>query len=262
MTPEDEDIINALGANVPLEEITDPIDRSRVFYAQSQRLDAESDNFLEQSRKKAVNARWRRRQFYLDQEEGMSKPQGYTERDSSDDESESLEEGGFAKLPPHNAASPQRPGTRSRSPSKVRFDDSAIDTDYETRSNASSRSIPVNERWAGVEFAKPEFDVGKDILYHAVQEGFNELLDGLFKPVEDAAMEAQSTRAEREKWADLLAGHKQKRSSSTRRHKTGTNGAKSPVIPLISILDKPAADEEPPPRQNSAVENPPTAITD
>ncbi len=34
-TPEPQDIIDALGQEVSLDDITDPVDRSRVFYAQS-----------------------------------------------------------------------------------------------------------------------------------------------------------------------------------------------------------------------------------
>jgi len=208
LTPEPEDITEALGQSVPFEDITDPVDRSRVLYAQSQRLDAECDRFAESSRRKALHERWRRRQFYLDEEEGMTKPPGYTEPDSSDedDDRHSITTG-KKKKPPRleaGASSSRQRSTRSRSSSKVRFDDSAIDTDYETRSNTSSRSIPVNERWGGFELGHPDPDIAKDVLYQAVQQGFNELLDTLFKAKEDEAMEALRTRSARLQYADEL----------------------------------------------------------
>ncbi|KIW30122.1 uncharacterized protein PV07_05895 [Cladophialophora immunda] len=205
-TPDPQDINEALGQAVPLDDITDPVDRTRVLFAQSQRLDAEGDRAEETSRARAVEERWRRRQFYLDREEGLTRPPGYTEPDSSDDDD--LAE---PKKNGHSDISPRRASMASRSSSKVRFDDSAIEGDYETRSNASSRSIPVNERWGGYELGQAEADIGKDILYQAVQQGFNELLDVLFKDKENEHMEASQTRVdrhcfeyERAKFEDLL----------------------------------------------------------
>lgn len=201
LSPESDDIIAALGADVPLDDITDPVERTRVIFAQSQRLDADSDRYQDWQREKAAYERWKRRHFYLDQEEGFTKPQGYTEPDSSDEESEDPK--------PGTNASSRRQSLRSRSSSKVRFDDSAIDTDYETRSNASSRSVPHNERWGGYELSQPEFDVGRDVLYEAVQQGFNELLDKLFKGKEDDAMDALKSRRDRNTWKELLDEHEE-----------------------------------------------------
>jgi len=193
---ETEDVIAAMGGDVPVEEITDPTDRARTLYAQSLRLDKAEDRMLDGMRADALKERWRRRQYYLDEEEGFTRPQGYTEPDSSDEESEAVEH----EQKPHS----RRQSLRSRSSSKVRFDDSAIDTDYETRSNASSRSVPQNERWGGFELSQPEMDIGRDTLYAAVQQGFNELLDGLFRRREEEAIEAAKTRRDRKKWADVL----------------------------------------------------------
>ena len=199
LSPLPEDISNALGQEVALEDVTDPIDRTRVLYAQSQRLDAAADRVEEAGRDYSVNDRWRRRQFYLDEEEGLTQPPGYTEPDSSDEEDDPQEG--------KKRASPRRASMASRSSSRVRFDDSAIDTDYETRSNTSSRSIPLNERWGGYELSQAEADIGKDILYQAVQQGFNQLLDALFKEKEDAYMAAQSThndrRFSRKEWKEF-----------------------------------------------------------
>ncbi|KPI45597.1 uncharacterized protein AB675_683 [Cyphellophora attinorum] len=193
--PEPEDIINALGVDIPIDQIDDPVDRSRVIYAQSQRFDEEYAERRDNARQRVLHDRWERRQFYLDQEEGMTRPAAYVESDSSEDELE----------PEHEPIDSSRgQSMRSRSSSKVRFDDSAIDTDYETRSNASSRSVPQNERWGGFELSRPTLDIGADVLYEAVQQGFNELIDCIFKEKEDKAIEAQRTRKQRETWEKLL----------------------------------------------------------
>lgn len=205
-TPEPQDIIDALGQEVALEDITDPVDRTRVLFAQAQRLDNEGDAAERAIRAKAVEERWRRRQFYLDEEEGLTKPPGYTEPDSSDEEP-------TTSRPKKNSrvthTSPRRPSIQSRSSSRVRFDDSAIDTDFETRSNASSRSIPLNERWGGYELGQAEADVGKDILYQAVQQGFNDLLDTLFKEKEDEWLMAHSTRNDRHRFREEMEQYKE-----------------------------------------------------
>ncbi len=186
-----EDIVNALGSEVPLSEVMDPVDRSRILFAQSERIDTEWEAAVEQGRNDAVQERWRRRRFYTDVEEGGMAPQGYTEVDSSDDEAGNGEDA----IDSVTSASVSRPlSPRSRSSSKVRFEDSVTDTDYETRSNTSSRSIPVGERWGGYDISEIEKDAGKEILYQAVQQGFNELLDQLFKEKEDLSMEAHKTR--------------------------------------------------------------------
>ncbi|MCJ1390618.1 hypothetical protein MMC18_003479 [Xylographa bjoerkii] len=87
-----------------------------------------------------------------------------------------------------NVANPQR---RSRSSSKVRFQDDLTDTELETRSNTSmsSRSIPLGERWGGFEVPEPEKNLGREYLYQVTQESLNELLDPIFRQREDLAME-------------------------------------------------------------------------
>ncbi|RMD39646.1 hypothetical protein DV735_g5482, partial [Chaetothyriales sp. CBS 134920] len=201
LSPEVPDIVNALGGYVPVEEINDPVDRSRVIFAQSQRLDVGTDQLLEWQREKAVNERWKRRQFYLDEEEGMTRPVTYADSDVSDE--------GYPQPGLKAMAGSRSQSLRSRSSSKVRFDDSAIDTDYDTRSNASSRGLPVNERWGGYELSNPGVDVGQDILYQAIQQGFNKLLDDLFLEQEDKAMEAQASKKAREQFRELFDQHKQ-----------------------------------------------------
>jgi hypothetical protein len=200
---EPEDILNALGGDVPVEEVMDPVDRARVFYVQSQRLDAEADRTTENIRRQAIQNRWQRRDFYTDSEEGVAAPPGYVEADSSDDEADDDVDG--ASL--DSISDSRRPSFRSRSSSKVRFEDSITETDYENRSNTSSRSIPVGERWGGYEIKDIEKDVGKEVLYHVIQQGFNELLDPLFKEKEDLAVAAKATRRLRRQWANKIHEH-------------------------------------------------------
>ncbi|EXJ79219.1 hypothetical protein A1O3_08720 [Capronia epimyces CBS 606.96] len=214
-TPEPQDIVNALGREVALEDVTDPVDRSRVLFAQSQRLDNEGDEAERSMRATAVEERWRRRQFYLDEEEGLTRPPGYTEPDSSDDEPTTSRPKKARRV---TTSSPRRPSIQSRSSSKVRFDDSAIDTDFETRSNASSRSVPVNERWGGYELGQAEADIGKDILYQAVQQGFNELLDALFKEKEDEWVTAHYTRNDRHRFRKEMDRYREKLEAGKQQH--------------------------------------------
>lgn len=116
------------------------------------------------------------------------------------------ERGDFAVQSPSDSSPPSR---RSRSSSKVRFQDDVTDGEYETRSNTSmsSRSIPVGERWGGYEVPEAEKDVGREILYQVTQEGLNELLDPMFRQREDLAVEAVRTRAERKMWRAQISRH-------------------------------------------------------
>ncbi|KAF2021964.1 hypothetical protein BU24DRAFT_417610 [Aaosphaeria arxii CBS 175.79] len=135
----------------------------------------------------AVSERWLRRRFYIDEEEGFHRPSGVGESDPLGDEDEAAE--------PTASPTPD-PGRTlgSRSSSRVRFQD---DVDFEIRSNASTSSRPVGERWGGFEIPKPEKDLGKDILYQITQQGFNELLNSMFQEKEDNALDAVATRPKR-----------------------------------------------------------------
>lgn len=188
---EDRDIVEALGAYVPLDEITDPVDRARVGYATLVRLDSRDAVQMDVTHRQRVQERWERRQFYTDEEDGSRPPLGWEQDDdgSGHDDSQSI------RLPP---------SPRSRSSSKVRFQDDVTDNEYDTydtRSNASSRSIPVAERWGGFEIPEAERDVGKEVLYQVTQEGINELLNALFKSKEDLMMEIIRTRSLRREYA-------------------------------------------------------------
>lgn len=141
--------------------------------------------------------RWRRRKFYIDEEEGAPPPPDY--------EAQTDQQAMSSKRDTPNDSRPVSP--RSRSSSKVRFLDQD-DVELETRSNASTSSRPVGERWGGYEVPEDEQDLGSDIFYQVMQEGLNELLDPLFGPVEDLAMEAEKTKDEREKYASAIELYK------------------------------------------------------
>ncbi|PHH85444.1 hypothetical protein CDD83_397 [Cordyceps sp. RAO-2017] len=140
-----------------------------------------------------LHERWRRRQFYLDEEEGGLAPDDW---DNDEDilaklskAVEDAQSGGDQ----HNAAP-----TRSRSSSKVRFAEDMDDHDTRSNPSTSSRSIP--ERWGGMGIPDAEKDAGREILYQVTQQAFNELLDTIFKPAEDLAVEAATTKAQRERY--------------------------------------------------------------
>ncbi|KAE8150527.1 hypothetical protein BDV25DRAFT_154249 [Aspergillus avenaceus] len=194
----DEDIVSALGAYVPLNEVTDPVDRARIGTAVYHRMFDDDDRRVDSARRNGIDERWRRRAFYTDEEDGATAPDGYKSDSDVDDASiqdESQDEQSESESHP--------PSPRSRSSSKVRFQDDVPDDYDDVRSNpsTSSRSILVGERWGGFEVPDVERDLGKEILYQVTQQGFNELLDILFKPKEDLLMEAYRTRTERKIWA-------------------------------------------------------------
>lgn len=192
---DEEDIIEALGTYVPPPEITDPIDRARVVTVYHRMRDDDRRR-IDEARRHGIDERWRRRAFYTDEEDGATIPDGYQKDSNFDDLSDDEDSEDISR----DVSRP--PSPRSRSSSKVRFEDDLTD-DYDVRSNpsTSSRSIPVGERWGGFEIPEVEKDVGKEILYQVTQQGFNELLDLLFKQKEDLLMEVWRTRTDRKVWA-------------------------------------------------------------
>lgn len=192
----EDDIIHALGTYVPPQEITDPIDRARVVTTIYHRMRDDDRRRIDEARRHGIDERWRRRAFYTDEEDGASIPDGYQKDPNFDDLSEDNDSVDVSR----EVSRP--PSPRSRSSSKVRFQDDLTD-DYDIRSNpsTSSRSIPVGERWGGFEIPEVEKDVGKEILYQVTQQGFNELLDLLFKQKEDLLMEVWRTRTDRKVWS-------------------------------------------------------------
>jgi Ca2+-binding EF-hand superfamily protein len=133
--------------------------------------------------------RWKRRQFYLDEEEGVLPPDDWSD---DDDVLANLTSSADSK-----AAQPPL-SSRSRSSSKVRFAEDTDDFDIRSNPSTSSRSIP--ERWGGMEIPDAERDVGKEIFYQVSQQAFNEILDTLFKSKEDLAVQAAETKELRDKY--------------------------------------------------------------
>jgi len=145
--------------------------------------------------RRKLHDRWKRRQFYLDEEEGATPPDDWAE-----DEDVLVRANAIAESSKSAQALPMSP--RSRSSSKVRF---AEDTDdYETRSNPSTSSRSIPERWGGMDIPDAERDAGKEILYQVTQQAFNELLDILFKAKEDLALRAAESKQAREKHRPLF----------------------------------------------------------
>lgn len=153
------------------------------------------DRKLRAAVRKKLFDRWKKRNFYLVEEEGTLPPEGFDEEDDvltdmNDTEAAYSKEGRSLSA------------ARSRSSSKVRF---VEDTDdYEIRSNPSTSSRSVPERWGGMEIPDAERDMGKEILYVVTQQAFNELLDVLFKEKEDLAVKAAETKEVREAFRDVL----------------------------------------------------------
>ena len=142
-----------------------------------------------------LHERWKRRQFYLDEEEGGAAP--YDWEDNEDIFLEHEQTGESSKTGANGFLS-----ARSRSNSRVRFADDGDDLETQTTQSVSSRGIP--ERWGGMGIPDAERDAGKEILYQVTQQAFNELLDTIFKPAEDIAVEARETKEEREKYKDQI----------------------------------------------------------
>ncbi|PHH77359.1 hypothetical protein CDD80_687 [Ophiocordyceps camponoti-rufipedis] len=142
-----------------------------------------------------LHERWRRRQFYLDEEEGGLAPDDW---DQDEDVLAKLRMAANEAQATAAAAAAAAAQTRSRSSSKVRF---AQDMDdFDTRSNPSTSSRSIPERWGGMGVPDAERDAGKEILYQVTQQAFNELLDTIFKPAEDLAVEAAETKDQRERF--------------------------------------------------------------
>jgi hypothetical protein len=185
---------------IPAEAFTTRIPTESQLRAQHQQIVAHSHRAALNKRSR-VNARrklmdrWKRRQFYLDEEEGAVAPDGWAEDDDILANMTGMAESSKSAQPP--TMSP-----RSRSSSKVRFAEET--DDYEIRSNPSTSSRSVPERWGGMEIPDAERDAGKEILYQVTQQAFNELLDILFKQKEDLAIEAATNKPFREQHRALF----------------------------------------------------------
>jgi Ca2+-binding EF-hand superfamily protein len=190
----------------PLEHITgnpwriagsrvEPADLTRHVLAEHSRKVAKAKRDRAIIRDKLLD-RWRRRQFYLDEEEGVVAPDGW--EPGSDDPLGYRDPNWEA---PKTGQQVPLSG-RSRASSKVRFAENTDDYDSHSNPSTSSRSVP--ERWGGIDIPHAERDAGKEILYQVTQQAYNELLDVLFKKKEDDALMAAMTKAEREQYKELI----------------------------------------------------------
>jgi hypothetical protein len=169
------------------------------------RRDATSDSAEDEMRTTAPTERWRRRQFYTDEEEGLVQPADFdAHEDIGDLNAGDIGVGEGVDEPANETAEGSGilgPSRGSRSSSRVRFQD---DIELETRSNASTSSRPTGERWGGYDIPEAEKDFGKDLLFQITQQGFNELLDPLFLAKENLAIEFAATRDERRIWGRII----------------------------------------------------------
>ncbi|UKZ75322.1 hypothetical protein TrVFT333_003003 [Trichoderma virens FT-333] len=155
--------------------------------------------------RRRLHERWKRRHFYLDEEEGGEPPSQW------EDEEDILETSGIMGES-SKAASPHRASTHSRSSSKVRFAEDISDLESGSNSSESYASQPGRstsftsqpERWAGLGIPVAEKDAGKEILYQVTQQAFNELLDIIFKQAEDLAVQAAATKEQRVKYKSAI----------------------------------------------------------
>ncbi|MCJ1308850.1 hypothetical protein MMC25_002505 [Agyrium rufum] len=175
------DVEAALGIKIPIAEVQTE-DRVKVKQATLARRRREAFQRRQQWRETGVAKRWQRRQFYLDEEEGSTRPNGFLP---------SMELGAHSTKPESIMNGHTSPSKRSRSSSKVRFEDDLTEEEARSRSSSISsrdRVMPESER-----------EVGKEVLYQTVTEALNELLDPVFQDREDLAIEVLRTEHARSK---------------------------------------------------------------
>jgi hypothetical protein len=159
-----------------------------------------SGSLSKEDEERLVKERWAKRKYYVDEEEGLEKPDG---ADDSDDDSEVLaneeeRDEGYAGPSAQNDESSH---TVSRRASRVHFQD---EVNHETWSQEPESTKLAREQWGGYEIPELEKDLGKEVLYQITQQAFNELLDPLFQAGEDMAMDAHALRSDRRKHAESI----------------------------------------------------------
>ena len=130
------------------------------------------------SGERLVEDAWARREFTLDEEEGLTKPDG-----ADDDKAAGSEQ------------------TIARRPSRVHFQD---EVNHKNWSQNPAQEKPSTEQWGGYEIPELEEDLGQEVLYQITQQAFNELLDPLFRTREDMALYARNSRSERRRHAKAI----------------------------------------------------------
>lgn len=143
----------------------------------SRRKKSEAERKRRDMARARLHDRWKRRQFYLDEEEGGEAPDDWMA--SEDILADGLVNGQSSKA---SLAEDIRPSPYS-----------------------AAYLQSVGEEWGDVIIPPPERDAGREILYQVTQQAFNELLDTIFKPAEDVAVRARETRELREKHKDAIA---------------------------------------------------------
>ncbi|KAK0391646.1 hypothetical protein NLU13_1145 [Sarocladium strictum] len=156
-----------------------------------------------------LHERWRRRQFYLDQEEGGEPPEDWTEHE--DILFNPFQPNGTSKAGEASTSVPQRRHSAdwppyTTGPSNLANGDSEFESEHAVDDASQiSTSVEGDPEIDELEDLFREEDAGREVLYQVTQQAFNELLDTIFKPSEDLAIAAAKTRADREKYKDLIA---------------------------------------------------------
>lgn len=144
----------------------------------SRRKTSEAEKKRRDMARARLHDRWKRRQFYLDEEEGGQAPDDW--KSSEDVLGDGFSNGESSKA---SLANDVRPSAT-----------------YSSAYNSSR-----TEERGDIFIPGPERDAGREILYQVTQQAFNELLDTIFKPSEDIAVRARETREQREKHKDAIS---------------------------------------------------------
>lgn len=155
-----------------------------------------------------LHERWRRRQFYLDEEEGGTAPEDWSEDEdiiyNSVREADAYQNGGPSSMPlrRHSGDWPSytTPSGHLTNGKGIYESDNAIEDD-----SATDTSVEDDPELDELENIFRDEDAGREILYQVTQQAFNELLDTIFKPSEDLAIQSAETKAKRRKYKDLIA---------------------------------------------------------
>ncbi|KPM45883.1 hypothetical protein AK830_g641 [Neonectria ditissima] len=185
-----QDGLQFFGTGIPTESET----RGRVIESNRERAPRLEKRKRDMARKQ-LHERWKRRQFYLDEEEGGVAPEDW---EHGEDILADLREMGESS----RSAEEQPQSPKSPSSSKVHLADDM--DDFEVPSSASSSSEDIPQRRGRRGLPEAEKDAGKEILYQVTQQAFNELLDTIFKAAEDLSIQAAETKQQREKYKDLV----------------------------------------------------------
>lgn len=222
----DEDIQAVEGPGVSIEDVPEASRKAVIAHA-----------LHREKAQRQIYERWQRRGFYTDEEEGAAPPANWKEEDDI------LVRAGLTA----GESSKTLPTRHSRSSSKVRFAEDM--DDFDTRSNPSTSSRSVPERWGGMDIPDAEKDAGKEILFQVTQQAFNELLDPLFKESEDLAMEVAATKAERDEYRAVWETHEfeewalereaNEKNEKAQEHRTPTppNITSNPVWPTFQEVE-------------------------